>query len=65
MKKIGNILWGICFIVIGVIILLNSLEITNINIFFEGWWTLVIIIPSAIGLIKEKEKIWKGKILSL
>lgn len=58
MKKIGNILWGICFIIIGIIVLLNSLGITNINIFFNGWWTLFIIIPSFIGLIKDKEKIW-------
>lgn len=58
MKKIGNILWGICFIVIGIIVLLNSLKVTAINIFFKGWWTLFIIIPSIIGIIKDKEKTW-------
>lgn len=30
--------------------------ITNINIFFDGWWTLFIIIPCFIGLLKENEK---------
>lgn len=30
--------------------------ITNINIFFDGWWTLFIIIPCFIGLFKENEK---------
>ena len=32
------------------------LGITNINIFFDGWWTLFIIIPSFIGLFKDNEK---------
>ena len=30
--------------------------IININMFFEGWWTLFIIVPTFIGLFKEKEK---------
>jgi len=58
MKKLGNILWGICFIIVGVIVLLNSLGVADINIFFKGWWTLFIIIPSFIGLIKDEDKIW-------
>ncbi len=52
MDKFGNFLWGLVFIVIGAIIGLNALEITNINIFFDGWWTLIIIIPCFIGLFK-------------
>ncbi len=56
MKKFGNILWGLVFIVIGLILGLNAMGITNINIFFDGWWTLFIIIPCFIGLFKESEK---------
>lgn len=56
MNKLGNILWGIVFIILAVIIALNSLQITSINLFFEGWWTLFIIVPSFISLIKDKEK---------
>lgn len=56
MKKTSNLLWGLLFIIMGLIFGLNALEITNINIFFDGWWTLFIIIPSFIGLFKEKEK---------
>ena len=56
MKKIGNILWGIVFIIIGVIIGLNALDITHINIFFSGWWTLFIIIPCFIDLFNDKDK---------
>ena len=37
--------------------------ITNINIFFDGWWTLFIIVPCFIGLFKEREK--TGNIIGL
>lgn len=32
--------------------------LTDIDIFFKGWWTLLIIIPSIIGLIKSDSKLW-------
>lgn len=57
MKK-TNILWGLVFIILGVIFGLNALEITNINIFFSGWWTLFIIVPSFIDLFKKNDKTW-------
>jgi len=56
MNKISNLLWGTLLIVIGVIIGLNALEITNINLLFDGWWCFLIIIPCFIDLFKEKEK---------
>ncbi len=56
MKKQQNILWGIVFIILGIIIGLNTLGIADINVFFDGWWTLFIIIPSFIELFKEKNK---------
>ncbi len=56
MKKFGNVLWGVLLIAIGLIIGGNALGITHINIFFDGWWTLFIIIPCFIGLIKDDEK---------
>lgn len=48
-------LWGILFITLGLIIGLNALGIASINIFFEGWWTFLIIIPSLIGLVSKKQ----------
>ena len=63
MKKTGNILWGVVLIVIGLIIAGNVLGITDINLFFDGWWTLIIIIPCFIGLFKENEK--TGNIIGL
>lgn len=56
MNRTTNLLWGIIFIVAGIIFGLNALEITNINIFFDGWWTLFIIVPCFIGLFKEEDK---------
>ena len=60
MDKFKNILWGIVILVIGIIWGLNALGITNITIFFEGWWTFLIIIPSLISLITKESKIWSG-----
>ena len=64
MKKVGNKIWGLVFVVIGVIFGLNALGITDINVFFDGWWTLFIIIPSIIEIIKEPTRIgnyiWLG-----
>ena len=54
MNKISNIVWGILLIIVGIITSLNVLEITNINIFFDGWWTLVIIMPCLINVIKKQ-----------
>ncbi len=56
MKTTRNILWGVVFLTLGIIFGLNALEITNINIFFNGWWTLFIIVPCFIGLFKDKDK---------
>lgn len=55
MNTISKTLWGIVLIAIGLIIGLNSLGITDINIFFAGWWTLFIIVPCFIGIFNEKE----------
>ena len=56
MKKAGSVLWGIILIAAGVIWALNEFNVTNINVFFDGWWTLFIIVPCAIGLFTEREK---------
>lgn len=63
MKKFGDFLWGAFFIALGLIIGLNAMGITDINIFFDGWWTLFIIVPCFIGLFKEEEKL--GNLIGL
>lgn len=56
MENVKKFLWGFFFIVVGLIWGLNAFQITNIDLFFDGWWTFFIIIPSFIGLFDEEEK---------
>ncbi len=63
MKKFGDFLWGLFFIALGTIIGLNAMGITDIDIFFDGWWTLFIIVPCFISLFKEQEKL--GNLIGL
>lgn len=56
MKQISKVLWGLLFILVGVIWALNAFEITHINLFFDGWWTLFIIVPCFIGLFDSEGK---------
>ena len=55
MKK-SNIVLGCLLIILGVIFGLNALGLTDINVFFEGWWTLFLIVPALIGLTKDEDK---------
>lgn len=57
MKKVSNILWGAVLVLIGIVWLLNATGIASINIFFRGWWTMFIIIPSIIEIIKKPKDI--------
>ncbi len=56
MNNFKNVLWGIILVVLGVIIGTNSLGLTDINLLFDGWWTLFIIVPCFIGLFTNSEK---------
>ena len=56
MNNFKNVLWGIILVVLGVIIGTNSLGLTNIDLLFDGWWTLFIIVPCFIGLFTNSEK---------
>ncbi|MCK4551617.1 MAG: hypothetical protein KAU02_01775 [Tenericutes bacterium] len=47
-----NIL-GTILLVIGVVVLLNALDIWAINIFFDGWWTLFLIIPAVMSMSRQ------------
>lgn len=57
MKQIKPIIWGIAIIALGIIFGGNALGLFNLDIFFDGWWTLFIIIPSIVSLITDKDKI--------
>jgi len=53
MKSDNRKFLGLVLIILGVIVLFNRLNIWNINIFFEGWWTLLLIIPAIYLIIKN------------
>ena len=56
MKRINSIVWGFVLVAVSAVLILNAFEITSIEIFFDGWWTLFIIIPSLIGLFSGNDK---------
>ena len=56
MRNIRKILWGIVLLAVGVIVGLNALGVTHVDVWFPGWWTLFIIIPCIVGLFTEKDK---------
>ena len=56
MKKASSLLWGIILVAVGVILAMNALGFASIDIFFDGWWTLFIIVPCAIGLFTDYDK---------
>lgn len=56
MKRINSVIWGALLMAVGVIFALNAFEVTHINLLFDGWWTLFIIIPCAVGFITNANK---------
>ena len=63
MKRINKIIWGCVLLAVSAILILNTFGITDIDVFFDGWWTLFIIVPSFIGLFNSNEK--TGSIIGL
>ena len=55
MKKTGNILWGIIIVALGVLFALKAFGV-EIDIFFDGWWTLFIIVPCFVGLFDKGDR---------
>lgn len=52
-KRIGTILWGIIFIVAGVGFAGNAFHLWNFDLFFNGWWTLFLIVPAIVSMIEN------------
>lgn len=65
MKKIFGIILGALLILGGIVFALDALGIAQVNISFDGWWTVFIIIPSLYGLITSKDKISNLIILAI
>ena len=56
MRKGTKILWGLVLVAVGVILGLNAMGVTNIDLLFDGWWTLFIIVPCFLGLFSPGDK---------
>lgn len=54
MKKLSQISWGLAFIAVGVLLILKFTGVVDIDFFFNGWWTLFLIVPSVIGLFDRE-----------
>ncbi len=52
----NNTILGLILITIGIIFIGNYQNYWNVEIFFNGWWTLFIIIPGIISLLKKQVK---------
>lgn len=63
MKNLNKVIWGALLVVLGAILALNAFDIADIDLFFDGWWTLFIIIPSLVALFSERDKL--GSIIAL
>ena len=64
-KKLSNYIWGIFIILLGLVLLLKTLNFIDFEIFFDGWWTLFIIIPSLADVIVNDHKITSFNFLLL
>ena len=56
MKRIDHVLWGLVLIVLGLIFGVNALGFAHIDVFFNGWWTLFIIVPCFIGMFHKEDR---------
>jgi len=57
MKQSVKFVLGIALIAAGVLWILSMIGILNFNIFFDGWWTMFIILPCLVGLLTDKDRI--------
>lgn len=50
-KRISNVLWGLIFIAIGIGVAGSMAGLWELYPFFNGWWTLLIIVPAVTSVI--------------
>lgn len=55
-NTMSKALWGVFFVLLGIALAGRAVGILNFNIYFPGWWTLFIIVPSAIGLANRENR---------
>ena len=52
-NRLGSILWGAAFIIAGIGFAGNAFGVWNFDLFFDGWWTLCLIVPAVISMIQS------------
>ena len=66
MKKARSILLAAFLLVTGSVLALNVLSFTRVDIFFDGWWTLFIIVPCLLDILtRQKNGAAAGIIIGL
>lgn len=51
--KLSNLIWGLIFILVGIGFAGNVINLWDFNLFFNGWWTLFIIVPCVVSLVQN------------
>lgn len=49
-----NLFWGILLVVVGILFLGRNMDWWDFSIFFDGWWTLFLIVPAVISLVRRE-----------
>jgi predicted membrane protein len=52
-SRFSSILWGIIFIAVGIFYVGDTFKFWDFRLFFNGWWTLIIIIPCLISIVEN------------
>lgn len=57
-NRVGNLLWGLLLVAVGLGFAGNVFGLWNFELFFNGWWTLFIIIPCVISMFQNGIQLW-------
>ncbi len=52
-NKISNVLFGLAFVIAGIGFAGNAFDLWDFSLFFDGWWTLFIIVPCLVALFRN------------
>ena len=64
-KNISDVLWGLIFIFVGIGLVGNILDFWDYTVFFDGWWTLFLIVPALVSMVQSGIKVGNSIVLGL
>ncbi|MGV8907150.1 MAG: LiaF transmembrane domain-containing protein [Acetobacterium sp.] len=59
-SRVGNLLWGLLLVAVGLGFAGNVFGLWNFELFFNGWWTLFIIVPCVISIFQNGVQLWNA-----